>query len=560
MSAFAAWASACFLNALWQVALIFCAAWMAARLVRRAGPRAEHGIWVAALLLESLLPFCRLHPERWLHRLLVLLQGQGSGSAGVRIQVDPVALAVRPWLPAWAQCLLALLFLLAIVAAALRLAWNLWRTRQLLLRASNCAPAEPLASLLSQFASVLGVSLERVRILLIENLNGPATIGLRTHWILLPTGLLPALDDASQLALEERDELAATLAHELVHIRRRDFALNLVYEILALVVAWHPLSQLTRVQLSESRELAADAEAARLLQGHRTYARSLVRLAARIAARPLSQPLPAVGIYGSNIFERRIAHLMHNAPQSSLLRRSLLLAGSAAILLATCYTAMALQTDVQPSSDQKPTHVMISPGIAAGNLVSKVTPIYPPEAKKAGISGTVVLDAEISKAGFIENLHVVSGPPELLASAMEAVRQWVYKPYLLNGNPVEVETRINVIYTLAGKPPAAPAEPAGHTEASALNPAAAGQTPPVALSMPEAVFPPEAKEKHLDGIVVVRLNVDAEGHPTVLDATGPEVFLKPAREAVEKAAFKPATRDGQPVEAIISVEVNFKHY
>jgi TonB family protein len=86
----------------------------------------------------------------------------------------------------------------------------------------------------------------------------------------------------------------------------------------------------------------------------------------------------------------------------------------------------------------------------AGEIVTKVAPVYPPEAKAARIQGTVVLHAIIGKDGKIESLHVLSGPPELTQSAMDAVSQWVYKPYLLNGEPTEVDTTITVTYSFGG--------------------------------------------------------------------------------------------------------------
>jgi len=98
----------------------------------------------------------------------------------------------------------------------------------------------------------------------------------------------------------------------------------------------------------------------------------------------------------------------------------------------------------------------ISGGVAAGNLLTKAAPVYPPIARAAHVSGSVVLHAIIGKDGHIENLTVVSGPAMLQASALDAVRQWTYKPYLLNGNPTEVETQIVVNYNLAPDP--APAQ------------------------------------------------------------------------------------------------------
>jgi protein TonB len=92
----------------------------------------------------------------------------------------------------------------------------------------------------------------------------------------------------------------------------------------------------------------------------------------------------------------------------------------------------------------------ISSGVMQGMLLQKTPPVYPPIAKAARVSGTVVLQATISKTGAIENLHVLSGPAMLQQAALDAVRSWRYRPYLLNGDPVEVETTVNVIFTLGG--------------------------------------------------------------------------------------------------------------
>ena len=90
----------------------------------------------------------------------------------------------------------------------------------------------------------------------------------------------------------------------------------------------------------------------------------------------------------------------------------------------------------------------ISSGVAAGLLIQKVLPIYPPIARAARVEGTVVVAAVISKDGIIENLHVVSGPAMLQQAAMDAVQQWRYRPYMLNREPVAVETTVNVIFSL----------------------------------------------------------------------------------------------------------------
>jgi periplasmic protein TonB len=100
---------------------------------------------------------------------------------------------------------------------------------------------------------------------------------------------------------------------------------------------------------------------------------------------------------------------------------------------------------VKPPAPRTPS---ISSRVMDGYLLDKTVPQYPAIAKAARIQGTVVLQATIAKDGTIQNLRVINGPPMLQQAAMDAVRSWRYKPYLLNGEPVEVETTVNVIFSL----------------------------------------------------------------------------------------------------------------
>jgi TonB family protein len=97
--------------------------------------------------------------------------------------------------------------------------------------------------------------------------------------------------------------------------------------------------------------------------------------------------------------------------------------------------------------------VRIGANVQQANLLSSVKPIYPPLAKQARVQGVVKFDATIAKDGTMEDLKVVSGPPLLIAAALQAVKQWVYKPTLLNGQPVEVATSIDISFTLSDTPP-----------------------------------------------------------------------------------------------------------
>jgi periplasmic protein TonB len=107
-------------------------------------------------------------------------------------------------------------------------------------------------------------------------------------------------------------------------------------------------------------------------------------------------------------------------------------------------------SNLPPPPKAAPSRIRVGGNVQAASLVHQMMPVYPPIAKTAHISGTVVLHAIIGKDGAVQNLEYVSGPPLLMKSAMDAVRQWRYKPTMLNGDPVEVDTTISVVFSLGG--------------------------------------------------------------------------------------------------------------
>lgn len=102
-------------------------------------------------------------------------------------------------------------------------------------------------------------------------------------------------------------------------------------------------------------------------------------------------------------------------------------------------------------ASQKPAPVFRRSNILEGSLIRRVEPPYPPLARSARVQGSVVLFAMISTAGTIENLRVLSGHPLLVGAAVVAVKQWRYRPYILNGEPIEVETEITVNFVLGNQ-------------------------------------------------------------------------------------------------------------
>jgi TonB family protein len=390
--------------------------------------------------------------------------------------------------------------------------------------------------------------------------------------VLLPPTLLTDLP---------QEDLAAALAHEFAHMHRRDFAKNLLYELIALPVAWHPLLWLTRLHIAESREMVCDEIAARAAHGTARYVHSLLRLAESFSRPTPAATLHAIGIFDANVLERRVMTLTRKVPTAATSRR---IATIAVVFLgaATCATAMTLRLEIPApaiiydhavipahaiiasGAQQQNSPIRISGGVAAGQIVSKVAPVYPQEAKEQGIQGAVVLHAIIGKDGTIKELAVISGPPELQDSATDAVRQWVYKPYLLNDEPVEVDTTITVNYSLAQQGPPPPPPPGSMSEpggsfAGVYN-VGGSVHPPVPIYTPDPKYTEAARKAKLSGNVILSLIVDSAGEPQnvqVARGLGNELDEK-AVEAVQQYRFKPATKDGEPVSAFLNVMVNFQ--
>ena len=129
-------------------------------------------------------------------------------------------------------------------------------------------------------------------------------------------------------------------------------------------------------------------------------------------------------------------------------RRIALTASCVVLGFAACASALALRMDVTPVAAQTEASKKIHVNADDHKPVSQVRPVYPVEAKEARIQGAVILDVVIDKEGVPTKIDVQKGPKELHQSAKDAVSQWRWQPFLLNGNPIEVETTITVVYSL----------------------------------------------------------------------------------------------------------------
>ena len=432
------------LNSLWQVPLLFLCGWLVARLLRPLGALAEHRVWATTLVLEALLPACAFSPTSILPTLAHWFQSAGAPrGATVSVVHGPglalASLHLSPRLLATVAILYGL-FLLGVFTRFL------WRASSLAaLRRSTTALPLSLESTRFVEQCRSHFAIPNATVATSPRNRGPITFGLRRPLILLPASMLADLSEA---------DLHTILAHEFAHLHRHDFAKNLLYELVSLPVTFHPLLWLTRTRVTHTREIVCDQLAA-TLTGRREYARSLLHLASLLL---LEHPLAtshAIGILDAHIFERRLMHLTETPRTLHGLRRAVILATSAAFAVTTCTTALALRIDLTAPAAAAPVKgapatppIRLSSDVMAGTVLTRVNPTYPKAARDAKIQGTVILHAIIGKDGTIEKLTVISGPKELRASAVEAVHQWTYKPYVLNGEPTPVDTTVTVNYSL----------------------------------------------------------------------------------------------------------------
>ena len=431
------------LNALWQVPLVYTAARILAYITRPCTPATRHRLWVGALAAEIVLPalnFSAADALRTLaQRLTSLLRHAGPApEPRILVHIGPGSVHGTLGLPRPLLLVLAALYLGLTAYFFARLLWRLHQTQRLRLQA-HAAPSTPAHwQRLSQAFHVADAKLA-----FSPDICGPVTLGIRRRLLLLPPSFAATLPE---------EDFTAALAHEFAHMCRHDFAKNLAYQALSLPIAFHPFLHLTLAQLSATREVLCDASAAAAVAGPERYAHSLLRLAASLIPNQRTSTLHAIGIFDAHTPDRTLEIRLMNltAKRFPLHWTSSLGLGlcSAALIFGTCTSALALHlqvaTPLNADTANSGEHTArVSGGVMAGQILTKVAPVYPPDAK---VSGAVVLRAIIGKDGIVQNVTALSGPEILRASAIEAVRQWTYRPYILNGNPIEVDTTITITF------------------------------------------------------------------------------------------------------------------
>ena len=318
-------------NAMWQVPTITIVAALCARLMHHAPPRYKHRLWVAALLLGIVLPLLSL--------------GSASGGLGISLTATEQTIGMiqsssskgstqifswfggRPHRKSlFFNPLLTWLLTCGYTASCCYslacLGWAWRRTTRL--RASSCVRPLPdrLAKIVEGFATAFNYS--HIPILSSDEIAGPVTIGLLHPVLILPKNFFTGVSEV---------DFSSAICHELAHIRRHDFALNLAYELISLPVSFHPATAMMKARLGQTRELVCDEIASTHLANRTLYARSLLNIAQSINAKPSkSVSSYALGMFDNNTMEERVIRLLDKSNPPSKRMRIVLVSIAASLL------------------------------------------------------------------------------------------------------------------------------------------------------------------------------------------------------------------------------------
>lgn len=232
------------------------------------------------------------------------------------------------------------------------------------------------------------------------------------------------------------------------------------------------------------------------------------------------------------------------------------------------------------AQEAHPAPVDVPPDSVQPLLFHKVAPIYPPLPRQARIQGTVILKIVITKLGDVGDVTLFSGHPMLAPAAIEAVKQWKYRPYEKDGEPVDIRTTVQVNFKLADNPPppsgVVGSVPGGipHTTYRLPQVHACDNSPEstapkrvrVSSGVMQALmtskerpkYPEDARNQHIEGVVVLDVEIGKDG--AVCDValiSGHPMLAQAAIDAVRSWKYRPYLLNGEPIEVETSAQVNF---
>ena len=340
------------LNSIWQITLIFIVSLVCDWMLQKVSARIRHMLWVAVLIFSFSLPLLNcveFYRQNYLHKSSIQSEINALSPLNADVAIVKIADLAQPTKPLIPinknlSLILLTLYLLFIGYRIIKLfkAWQ--QTRKIRQSAFSASHNEIVSSSINKCRKILG--LKRGEVLYSSVIVSPMTAGAICPVVILPEKFL---------AETEQNVVLSAIGHEFIHIRRNDYLLNLIYEIIHLPLAFHPAATLVKRRIVETRESSCDEQVIGKLLEPAVYARSLVHLA-DLAMNLGRHSTISIGILDADVLEKRIMNILKRSKITSNRRNMLLSFASLAFILSvvaaisfTLIPVVAQQTSTQES-------------------------------------------------------------------------------------------------------------------------------------------------------------------------------------------------------------------
>jgi TonB family protein len=496
---------------------------------------------MAALLLPLLQPLE--------HEIVVVGDAQSSVHVPTQVATEPTA----PWhsiVDRWPEAILAI-FLGGMVVRLAWLAGGFWQLRRLRKSSTLLQPLPPPVQ--RACTAVKTNAVFRVS----DGIKGPVTFGFLRPLILLPKSFLEMTDESQN----------SVACHELLHVRRKDWPLTILEEVLASFLWFQPAVWWIVAQTRLVREQVVDAAVVSLSASRDSYIQTLFSLAdARLEA--------DLGVASLFLRRRHLIHRVHSLLTEVSMSRTRLLSSYCSIAVILAAGAVLVFAEIPLTGEPEFRHMtapeQARPAQSPGYVVNRTALTYVLDASQKPIEGTVVVELAFNAKGEIVDSHVLSGREELRQAALQTALQGKY--------PIDVARNLQVVVEfkapIPGQRSAGPLAPAG-----ARGGRGAGPTGPLPIQDPNnptrvrvgpriaannlltqvaAIKPARAQEIQLSGVVMLEADISKDGVVTDLRVvTGHPLLVEPAIDAVKQWKYKPIALNGQPVDVVTTVAVEF---
>jgi TonB family protein len=374
-------------------------------------------------------------------------------------------------------------------------------------------------------------------------LDVPAVVGWLRPMLVVPASVFAGLAPA---------QLDAILAHELAHVRRHDFFVNLGQTVVETLLFYHPGVWWVSSRIRIERESCCDDAAVAVCGDAATYARAL----ASLEVLRQGSPALAVAANGGSLMKRiqRLLDVNRRTSEPAPAWAIVLVVLSLALLPAFADHVAAQAPDRQTAP------LEIGGPLAAPRKIGGATPVYPADAKAAGEAGMVFVTAVIDALGNVADATVLrAASPRLGEAALDAIRTWKYQPTQVTGVPTPVSITIAVNFSLDGSSGASTSTrtPAFAVPSDTLRVGGSVAEPRKVHNVPPA-YPDDARAAGIEGTVILDALIDAEGYVADVEVLQSVPMLdRAAVEAVKQWRYLPTLLNGEARPVWMTVTINF---